>query len=144
MTLHEKMSGTMNEQSNKYKVFISHSSIDIWVTRQIAKHIRTCKASIFLYTENIEIGENFENKIRRELRNSNEFLVLLTLWAVKREYIWAEIGVMWGLMLEEPEKELSSLQSLTSRLGNSTISRRPSGGLGERMCFPPRGNRISV
>jgi len=80
-----------------YKVFISHSSTDTWVARQIAKHIEELGASTFLDEADIEYGDDFENRILEAVRVSQELLVLLTPWALKRPYIWMEIGAIWGL-----------------------------------------------
>lgn len=80
-----------------YKVFISHSSTDTWVARQIAKHIKELGASTFLDEADIEYGDDFEARILEAVRVSQELLVLLTPWALKRPYIWMEIGAIWGL-----------------------------------------------
>jgi hypothetical protein len=81
----------------KYKVFISHSSKDTWVARQIAKHIDNLGASTFLDEADIDYGNDFENQILEAVRTSHELLVLLTPWALNRSYIWLEIGAVWGL-----------------------------------------------
>lgn len=80
-----------------YKVFISHSSTDTWVARQLANHIEELGASTFLDESDIEYGDDFEERILEAVRVSQELLVLLTPWALKRPYIWLEIGAIWGL-----------------------------------------------
>jgi TIR domain len=80
-----------------YKVFISHSSIDTWVARQLARYIEDLGASTFLDEADIEYGDDFEERILEAIRTSQELLVLLTPWALKRPYIWLEIGAIWGL-----------------------------------------------
>jgi len=66
----------------------------------------------------------------------------------KQSFAWsltlfgATAHPQWYVIYPADPVELSSLHSPISRLGNSIISETPSGGLGERMCFPPRGNRI--
>ena len=77
-------------------VFISHSGVDTWVAKQIAKEIELCGASTFLDEANIDVGEDFEDRILRALQQSQELLVLLTPWALTRPYVWAEIGAAWG------------------------------------------------
>ncbi|UCH97703.1 MAG: toll/interleukin-1 receptor domain-containing protein [Candidatus Aminicenantes bacterium] len=81
----------------KYKVFISHSSKDTWVARQIAKYIENLGADAFLDEADIDYGDDFEKRILEAVRTSHELLVLLTPWALKRYYIWLEIGAIWGL-----------------------------------------------
>jgi len=80
-----------------YKVFISHASIDTWVARQLARYIEDLGASTFLDEADIEYGDDFEERILEAIRTSQELLVLLTPWALKRPYIWLEIGAIWGL-----------------------------------------------
>src|SRR6266508_3232655 len=78
------------------KVFISHSSIDTWVAKQLAIQITKCGASTFLDEASIEHGDDFEQKILEAAQKCDELLVLLTPWATARPYIWLEIGVFWG------------------------------------------------
>lgn len=80
-----------------YKVFISHSSKDTWVASQIENHINNCDVKTFLDEGCIDIGDEFENVILKELRNSDELLVLFTPWALDRPYVWMEIGAAWGI-----------------------------------------------
>lgn len=80
----------------EFQVFISHSSIDTWVARQIARYLEECGATTFLDEADIEYGDDFEERILAAAQSSAELLVLLTPWAVKRPYIWLEIGAVWG------------------------------------------------
>ena len=41
-------------------------------------------------------GDDFEERILEAVRASDELLVLLTPWSIKRPYIWLEIGAVWG------------------------------------------------
>lgn len=84
------------QESVEFQVFISHSSIDTWVARQIARYLEECGASAFLDEADIEYGDDFEERILAAAQSSAELLVLLTPWAVKRPYIWLEIGAVWG------------------------------------------------
>ncbi len=86
----------MSETSLPFRVFISHSSIDTWVAKQIAQHVELCGASTFLDEADMEYGDDFEDKILEAARNSDELLVLMTPWAIARPYIWLEMGVFWG------------------------------------------------
>jgi hypothetical protein len=79
-----------------FQVFISHSSLDTWVARQIARAVEEQGATYFLDEAAMEYGDDFEDKILAAVRASQELLVLLTPWAVKRPYIWLEIGAVWG------------------------------------------------
>jgi len=77
-------------------VFISHCSEDGWVAEQISKRIKSSGADIFLDESHIQAGDDFEEKILEHLNKSDEILALLTPWALKRPYLWAELGVAWG------------------------------------------------
>ncbi|MEO6039133.1 MAG: toll/interleukin-1 receptor domain-containing protein [Saprospiraceae bacterium] len=79
-----------------YKVFISHSSRDTRVAKQIEEHIKLTGADTFLDERDVQIGDVFATVIRRELNTTDELLVLLTPWALKRAWIELEIGVVWG------------------------------------------------
>lgn len=80
----------------EFQVFISHSSVDTWIARQIARHLEECGAKAFLDEADIEYGDDFEERILAAAKSSTELLVLLTPWAIKRPYIWLEIGAVWG------------------------------------------------
>jgi hypothetical protein len=53
----------MNRDDSKIQVFISHSSIDTWVAKQIALQIENCGARFFLDEADIHHGDDFEEKI---------------------------------------------------------------------------------
>ena len=87
----------MPASANPYRVFISHSSEDTWVAKQLARHIHNLGGETFLDEADIEYGDDFEDRILAAARQSMELLVLLTPWALKRPYIWLEIGAVWVL-----------------------------------------------
>ena len=84
------------QEPKKRLVFVSHSSRDTWVAKQIAREITNSGAVPFLDEAQIDIGADFEEDIRNFLQQADELVVLLTPWALERPYIWAEIGVAWG------------------------------------------------
>jgi hypothetical protein len=77
-------------------VFISHSGRDTWVAKQIAREVSFCGATPFLDEADVEVGEDFEERVLAFLEQAHELLVLLTPWALDRPYVWAEIGAAWG------------------------------------------------
>lgn len=85
-----------NDPGKKRLVFISHSSKDTWVAKQIAREISACGATPFLDEAEIDVGADFEEEILAFLEKADELLVLLTPWALERPYVWAEIGAAWG------------------------------------------------
>ncbi len=83
-------------ESEDWVVFISHSGTDTWVARQIARHVEESGATAFLDEANIDVGEDFEERILGALGEAKELLVILTPWSLSRPYVWAEIGAAWG------------------------------------------------
>ena len=83
-------------ESEDWVVFISHSGTDTWVARQIARHVEASGATAFLDEANIDVGEDFEERILGALGEAKELLVILTPWSLSRPYVWAEIGAAWG------------------------------------------------
>jgi hypothetical protein len=76
-------------------VFVSHSGMDIWVAKQIAREISACGAIPFLDETEIDVGADFEEDILALLQKADELVVLLTPWALGRPYVWAELGAAW-------------------------------------------------
>jgi nucleotide-binding universal stress UspA family protein len=76
-------------------IFISHSSRDTWVAKQLAAHIEAAGADVFLDEANIDVGSEFEREILAALREADDLIVLLTPWALDRPFVWAEIGGAW-------------------------------------------------
>ena len=78
------------------KVFISHSNLDTWVALQLKGRIEAAGAATFLDEADIEHGDDFEERLLEATERSDELLVLLTPWSLKRTWIWIEVGAMWG------------------------------------------------
>lgn len=77
-----------------YNLFISHGSEDTYlVERLLVPALVPTGASIFVDSGAIEIGQDFRTKIFESLRNTNELLVLLTVSALERPWVFAEIGM---------------------------------------------------
>jgi hypothetical protein len=77
-------------------VFVSHSSKDTWVAKQIAAQIAKCGARAFLDEADVEVGDDFEQEILEFLDKADELVVLMTPWALDRPYVWAELGAAWS------------------------------------------------
>jgi TIR domain len=88
----------MNEglSSQERLIFVSHSSSDTWVAKQIAREIEARGGTPFLDEAEVDAGADFEEDILRFLERAHELVVLLTPWALERPYVWAEIGAAWG------------------------------------------------
>ena len=80
----------------EHLIFISHSSADTWVAKQIAREVADCGAKPFLDEAEIDVGADFEEDILEFLERAHELVVLLTSWALERPYVWTELGAAWG------------------------------------------------
>jgi hypothetical protein len=89
------------ENYPEYLVFISHSSKDRWIARQMAaiieRRARRYGVRTFLDEKNLEAGASIPEEIRRHLESCEEFLVLLTSLSVSRQWVLLELGAAWGL-----------------------------------------------
>ncbi len=86
----------MTDEFDKRLVFVSHSGEDTWVAKQVARAIADCGATPFLDEAEIDVGADFEDDILTFLSRADELVVLITPWALKRPYVWAELGAAWG------------------------------------------------
>src|ERR1700747_2540197 len=84
------------QSTEKRLVFVSHSSQDTWIAKQIAREIEARGAAPFLDEAQVDAGADFEEDILNFLERAHELVVLLTPWALERPYVWAEIGAAWG------------------------------------------------
>lgn len=85
-----------SKQKSGYLVFISHSSKDKWIARQIARLIedagRKHGIKAFLDEKDIGGGQSITRTILANLRACDELLVLLTRDSVARPWVLVEIG----------------------------------------------------
>jgi hypothetical protein len=76
-------------------VFISHSSRDTGIVRQLARRIEDQGAQPFLDEADVKAGDDFEEAILTFLERADELVVLWTPWALDRPFVWTEIGAAW-------------------------------------------------
>ena len=75
------------QKANERFVFISHTSQDTWVAKQIAREIQARGATPFLDEANVEAGADFEEDILNFLEQADKLVLLLTPWALKRPHL---------------------------------------------------------
>lgn len=85
----------MPDRTEKRLVFISHSSRDTWVARQIARAVEETGAETFLDAVRIGVGADFAAEIREALIRADELLILWTPWSLERPFVWVEAGGAW-------------------------------------------------
>jgi TIR domain len=74
------------------KIFISHSSIDKWVARQISRLLEADGHTTFLDEKDIKSGESIDSAIQVHLKDSDHVLLLLSPASVKSQWVLIELG----------------------------------------------------
>ncbi len=84
-----------------YTVFISHSTKDRFIAQQVARLIQEAGGDrgieTFLDEKDIEFGGSIPERIRQEIRDCGELVVLLSEYSVDRPWVLIEIGAAWVL-----------------------------------------------
>lgn len=76
-----------------YRVFISHSSEDMWIAQQLANAVEAVGAKAFLDVRDIAHGDDFRTRIEVEMPKCRELLALFTPWSRQRWWVRHEIGM---------------------------------------------------
>lgn len=83
-----------------YLVFISHSTKDRWIAKQIAslleEHGRKYRVKAFLDERDIQFGDSIPDTIRENIKDCDEFLVLLSKNSIDRPWVLIEISAAWA------------------------------------------------
>lgn len=83
-----------------YLVFISHSTKDRWIARQIANLLeergRKYGVKTFLDERDIAVGDSIPETIRENIQQCGEFVVLLSKNSIGRPWVLIEISAAWG------------------------------------------------
>jgi len=74
------------------KIFISHSTKDKWAARRIAEDLHKIGATTFLDEKDISSGQSLDESIKEHLKDSNDFLILLSPSSLKSEWVLLELG----------------------------------------------------
>ena len=74
------------------KVFISHSSVDNWVARQISDVLIRRGHETFLDEKDIKTGDSIDEEIQKHLKQSDHILILITPSSLKSHWVLVEIG----------------------------------------------------
>jgi hypothetical protein len=86
-----------NSLADQFLVFISHSTNDRWIAKQIAKLLKDAgDITTFLDERDIKVGDSIPESIRTSIQQCDEFLVLLTRNSLNRPWVLIEISAAWG------------------------------------------------
>ena len=77
------------------RVFVSHGSQDQWVAKQMARCIADIGCGTFLDAHDIDTGDDFETRIKDGLEQCDELLAFFSPFAVRRAWVFMEIGAAW-------------------------------------------------
>lgn len=75
-----------------YQVFISHSSADAWIARQMAKEIRAMKIGVWLDEKDLVGGDKLDETIWAGIRACHETVVLVSPKSLKSDWVIGEIA----------------------------------------------------
>ena len=85
-----------SNSSREYQVFVSHATADKWLAKMICEKIEAAGASTFRDDRDIDGGDDIPDKIRQQIKRSQEMVVLLTPESVRRQWVLLEVGAAWG------------------------------------------------
>jgi len=74
------------------KIFISHSSKDKWAARRISKDLEDLGYTTFLDEKDIRTGQSLDSAIKDNLKECDDFLILLSPSSIKSEWVLVELG----------------------------------------------------
>ena len=75
---------------------MSHATADKWVAKVICEKIEAVGALTFRDDRDINGGDDIPDEIRKQIKHSQEMVVLLTPESVSREWVLLEVGAAWG------------------------------------------------
>jgi hypothetical protein len=88
-------------QGRNYVVFISHSSKDNFIAKQLDRLIKEkCRkhgVKTFLDEKDIKGGDLIAEIIKDNIQKCGELLVFVSRYSVDRPWVITEIGAAWGL-----------------------------------------------
>ena len=74
------------------RIFISHSSYDKWVARQISHRLIEKGHATFLDEKDIKTGDSIDTEIQKHLKDSDHLLIIISPSSLKSHWVFIEIG----------------------------------------------------
>jgi hypothetical protein len=74
------------------KVFISHSSYDKWIARQMSRLLEQSGHTTFLDEKDIKTGDSIDTAIQIHLKDADHLLILLSPASIKSHWVFIELG----------------------------------------------------
>ncbi len=79
-----------------YQVFVSHATVDKWLAKVVCEKMEGVGAKTFRDDRDIHGGDDIPEEIRRQIKLSNEIVILLTPESFDRRWVLLEVGAAWG------------------------------------------------
>lgn len=79
-----------------YQVFVSHATSDKWLAKVLCEKIEAVGAKTFRDDRDIDGGDDIPEEIRKQIKRSQEIIVLLTPHSINRPWVTLEVGAAWG------------------------------------------------
>jgi hypothetical protein len=92
----QSVRSSLGQGGTRYQIFISHATADKWLARILCEKLESAGATTFRDDRDIQGGDDIPDEIFRQIRESQEFLVLLTPASVNRPWVLLEIGAACG------------------------------------------------
>ncbi len=83
--------------SKPYRVFLSHSSQDQWISEVMREKIEGRGINVWLDAFDLPGGANIKERIKEGMRASNECLILLSPASRQSDWVRHEAGLADGL-----------------------------------------------
>ena len=80
---------------SRYQVFVSHATADKWLANVLCEKIERTGATTFRDDRDIDGGDDIPDRIRGEIKRSNEMVILLTPESIGRPWVLLEAGGAW-------------------------------------------------
>ena len=95
-TVKQQAAKTSPAQPAAYTVFISHSSKESWIAKQIAKEIEALGAKTWLDLKDLRGGDEIRRSVKRGIKASQEAIVLLSAESITSLWVIYEAGMAHG------------------------------------------------
>jgi hypothetical protein len=79
-----------------YTVFISHSSKERWIARQMAKEIESLGAETWLDLKDLRGGDEIRSSVKSGIKKSREAVILLSANSITSQWVSYEAGIADG------------------------------------------------
>jgi hypothetical protein len=86
-----------NKNKDSISIFVSYAKEDSGQAAELMSQLARQPNFHIFTTSKISAGENWRSKIKKELSQSDYFLVLLSPTSVQSKWVQFELGAAWGL-----------------------------------------------